>query len=195
MRKRFLATALSLAMATLCSATAAQATVYAYTFESFDTQLTMTGTMTVDGGNMITAMSGSLSGLVSQTVDTVTPNLNFPGQATSLDGRFYYDNLFVSGNPSLDLGGVLFTTQENNAGYWNLWGNGADNYSLYESVSGGYPIAETGLFTVTAGPDNGNNGLDGLGAPAADAAHGPAGMFALGALLLCAHRRRLDAKA
>lgn len=195
MRKHVLATALSLAMATLWSATAAQAAVYSYTFESFDNQLTMTGTLTVDGSNMITAMTGSLSGLVSQSVNAVTLNPNFPGQATSPDGRFYYDNLLVNGNPSLDLGGVLFTTHENNSGYWNLWATGANNYSLYESVSGSYPIAETGLFTVTATGGDGIDALNGLGAPAADAAHGPSAMFALGALLLYAHRRRLALKA
>jgi hypothetical protein len=48
----------------------------------------------------------------------------------------------------------VFSTVENTSGFWNLWGNSADNYSLWESVGGGnYPIQETGNLTVVAAPE------------------------------------------
>jgi len=75
-----------------------------------------------------------------------------PGE--SRDGQFIYDNLYYAGqNPVLDVDGLLFTTAQNPSGYWNLWGNGPDNYSLWESTSGaGYPVqATTGGVVVNVG--------------------------------------------
>jgi len=195
MRRNLILTTVSLAMATMISVSAARATVYDYSFLSFDNQLALSGTMTVDDNNVITGMTGSFAGLVTQTIDGITPNPNLGGQATSPDGMFYYDNVLVSGNPSLDTGGVLFTTAENQAGYWNLWGTGANSYDLYESVSGNYPVEESGLLTLSAAPPLASGSLDERGAPAPDAAHGGAAMFALAALLFYSRSRRAGLEA
>ena len=62
----------------------------------------------------------------------------------------------MAGNPHLDVDGVLFTTAQNPGGYWNLWGNGAGSYSLWESVpGGGYPIQESSEnLTVSPVPES-----------------------------------------
>lgn len=153
MGKLGLTFAVWMTMATVFSAAGARAEVYVFDFQSFDGQLTLTGTMTVDANDQVTAMTGAFSGSVVQTISGMAVNPFFPNQATSPDGMFYYDNLFINGNPTLDVDGVLFTTFENPGGYWNLWGNSPGNYSLYESASGGYPVAETGNLTVTAVPE------------------------------------------
>jgi hypothetical protein len=55
---------------------------------------------------------------------------------------------------TFDVNGLLFVTAENPGGYWNLWGNSAGNYSLWESVgSYNYPIEESGSLTLTATPE------------------------------------------
>jgi hypothetical protein len=132
----------------------AEAKVYNYDFTSTDSLLTAEGTFTVTG-NEISAITGVLSGLVSQVVNAVVPSTASSGYSTSPDGAFYYDNVFsITANPYLDIGGVLFTTVQNSGGYWNLWGNSPGNYSLFESVPGqGYAVQESGHLTVSAVPE------------------------------------------
>ncbi len=98
----------SMATAMLVAAAPASATVYKFTFESFDSELIATGTMTVDAAGEVTAISGTISGLVDQTIGSVTPNPNFSGPAYSPDGAFIYNNLYYTSGMAFDLYGVLF---------------------------------------------------------------------------------------
>jgi hypothetical protein len=84
----------SLATVMLLSTSSANATVYKFTFESFDSELTAAGEMTVNAADEATAISGEISGLVNETISSVTPNPNFSGPATSPDGSFVYNNLY-----------------------------------------------------------------------------------------------------
>jgi hypothetical protein len=144
----------SLVTAMLFTASAANATVYKFTFESFDSELTAAGEMTVNAADEVTAVSGAISGLVDQTISSVTPNPSFSGPAYSPDGAFIYDNLYYKSGMSFDIDGLLFTTAQNPGGYWNLWGNSPGSYSLWESAPGaGYPIQESGTLSVAAVPE------------------------------------------
>src|SRR5579863_706302 len=144
----------SMAATMLLTASAANATVYKFTFESFDSEVTAAGEMTVNAADEVTAVSGEISGLVDQTIGAVTPNPNFSAAAYSPDGAFIYDNLYSKSGMSFDLDGLLFTTVQNPGGYWNLWGNSPGNYSLYESTPGsGYSIQESGTLSVAAAPE------------------------------------------
>ncbi len=133
-------------------ATGAKAEVYNYDFTSFDSRLTAVGTFTVTG-NEVTAMTGSLGGLVTQDISGLVPNPGFPSASYSPDSLFVYDNVFLPGDPHFNSNGVLFTTAQDPGGYWNLWGNGVGNYSLYESAAGGYPVQETGSLVVAPVPE------------------------------------------
>lgn len=103
----------SVAAAMLLASAPASATVYKFTFESFDSQLTATGTMTVDAAGEVTGMTGLISGLVDQTIGSVTPNANFPGAAYSPDGSFIYNNLYYTSGMAFDIDGVLFSISGN----------------------------------------------------------------------------------
>jgi len=144
----------SVAAAMLLASAPASATVYKFTFESFDSQLTATGTMTVDAAGEVTGMTGLISGLVDQTIGSVTPNANFPGAAYSPDGSFIYNNLYYTSGMAFDIDGVLFSTSQNPGGYWNLWASSPGVYSLWESTSPyNYPIGESGSLSVAAVPE------------------------------------------
>jgi hypothetical protein len=153
MHKSLITMIAALTTAALFSFTTAQATTYKFTFQSSDAELTATGQFTVDAAEQVTNMSGVISGLVSQTISAITANPSFPSQSVSPDGLFFYDNVYYPAGMPLDLDGLLFTTAQNPGGYWNLWGNSPDNYSLYESNGGGYPIQENGTLSVAAAPE------------------------------------------
>jgi hypothetical protein len=132
----------------------ANATVYKFTFESFDSELTAAGQMTVDAGGDVTGVSGTISGLVNQAISSVAPNPSFAGPAYSPDGSFIYNNLYHASGMPFDIDGLLFVTTQNPGGYWNLWGTAPGNYSLWESVgSYNYPIQESGSLRVTTVPE------------------------------------------
>jgi PEP-CTERM motif len=143
----------SLIAALVFGASTAHAAVYKFTFESFDSTLSAAGQFTVDGTDEVTSLSGSISGLASQTIGAVAGNPSFPGAAYSADGLFIYDNLYHASGQSFDVNGLLFTTAQNPGGYWNLWGTSPGNYSLWESAAGGYPVQESGTLSVTAAPE------------------------------------------
>jgi hypothetical protein len=133
---------------------AASATVYKFTFESFDSELTAAGQMTVDTTGDVTGVSGVISGLAGQTIRAVTPNPDFSGAAYSPDGSFIYNNLYHPSGMPFDIDGLLFVTAQNPGGYWNLWGTSPGRYSLWESVSSyTYPIQESGTLNVAAAPE------------------------------------------
>lgn len=145
--------AIGLAAAGLAPA-AANASVYKFTFDSFDSELTAGGQITVNTDGEVTGVSGVISGLDDQTISAVTPNPNFSGAAYSPDGSFIYDNLYHASGMPFDVDGLLFVTAQNPGGYWNLWGTSPGNYSLWESVgSYSYPIEESGTLSVAAVPE------------------------------------------
>ena len=145
--------AVAVAAAVLAPA-AANASVYKFTFESFDSELTAGGQITVNTDGEVTGVSGVISGLADQTISAITPNPNFSGAAYSPDGSFIYDNLYHASGMPFDVDGLLFVTAQNPGGYWNLWGTSPGNYSLWESVgSYNYPIEESGNLSMTAVPE------------------------------------------
>jgi hypothetical protein len=132
----------------------ANATVYKFTFESFDSELTAAGQMTVDTSGDVTGVSGAISGLVNQSISSVAANPNFASPAYSPDGSFIYNNLYHASGMPFDIDGLLLVTAQNPGGYWNLWGTSPGNYSLWESVgSYNYPIQESGSLRVTSAPE------------------------------------------
>lgn len=153
MNKTLITRVVSLAMMTaMLPVPAANATVYSFDFDLASQGLDVSGQMTVNGLDEITAISGQITGAIDQTITGMVTDPNGAGTATSPDGQFIYDNLYYAGqNPVFDVDGLLFTTAQNPGGYWNLWGNSANNYSLYESTPGqGYPVqATTGGVVVT----------------------------------------------
>ena len=151
MKKMFLAVAVA---AAVLAPAAANASVYKFTFESFDSELTAGGQITVNTDGEVTGMSGVISGLADQTISAVTPNPNFSGAAYSPDGSFIYNNLYHASGLPFDVDGLLFVTAQNPSDYWNLWGTSPGNYSLYESAgSYNYPIEEFGSLSVAAAPE------------------------------------------
>jgi hypothetical protein len=154
----------SLATAMLLTTATANATVYKFTFESFDSDLTAAGEMTVNAADEVTGMSGGISGLVDQTISSVVANPDISSPAYSPDGAFIYNNLYYGSGMTFDVDGLLFTTAQNPGGYWNLWGNSPGNYSLWESAPGsGYPIEESGTLSMAAVPELSTWAMLGLG--------------------------------
>lgn len=154
MRESLTAMIGALATAILFSASPADATVYNFSFQSFDAELTATGEMTVNTAGQVTGISGVISGLVDQTISAVAGNPSFPGSAYSPDGSFIYDNLYYKSGMAFDVDGLLFVTAQNPGGFWNLWGNSPGNYSLWESADAyNYPIEESGNLSMTAAPE------------------------------------------
>ena len=154
MRKTFITTVVSLALARTLPVPEATATVYSFNFDLVSQNLDVSGQMTVNSQGEITAISGQITGGIDQTITGVVTDPNGASPASSPDGQFIYDNLYYAGkNPLFDVDGLLFTTAQNPSGYWNLWGNGPDNYSLWESKPGaGYPVqATTGGVVVNVG--------------------------------------------
>jgi hypothetical protein len=102
----------------------------------------------------VTAVSGVISGLTSQTISGVAANPSFPSASYSPDGSFTFNNVLHPTGNAFDVDGLLFVTAENPGGYWNLWGTSPGNYSLYESAgSYTYPIQESGTLSVAAAPE------------------------------------------
>jgi hypothetical protein len=138
--------------ASLAMAAISQARASVYDFQFTSPGATATGQLILDPTTQeVTAINGwvSLSGQPNDTITTILADPSFPSAANN--GPFIYDNIFYGGNPVLDNDGILFATAGNPGGSWNLWGNGPDNYSLYESIQNvGYAIEATGTFAVSA---------------------------------------------
>ena len=144
----------SVAAAMLLTSAPASATVYRFTFESFELGAYRDGNDDSrrrrpghgdDGLDLRPCRSDHRLG---------DPNSNFPGSAYSPDGSFIYNNLYHSSGMAFDIDGVLFSTSQNPGGYWNLWGGSPGVYSLWESASSyNYPIEESGSLGVAAVPE------------------------------------------
>jgi len=129
----------------LATGSAANATVYHFTFDS--PLESIIGQLTVDTSNkQVTNITGTLSGIVNDTINGFIATSSFPNAVSLPDGAFMYDNVFYPGQDSLvDQYGVVFTTAGNPGGYWNLWSDAPGNYLLDESnLAGDYPIAISG---------------------------------------------------
>ena len=128
----------------LATGSAANATVYHFTFDSpFESII---GQLTVDtSNNQVTNITGTLSGIVNDTINGFIATSSFPNAVSLPDGAFMYDNVFYPGQDSLvDQYGVVFTTAGNPGGYWNLWSDAPGNYLLDESnLAGDYRRSDT----------------------------------------------------
>jgi PEP-CTERM motif len=135
----------SMAAVILAPGSAANATVYHFTFNS--TSESLVGHLTVDtANNEVTNITGTLSGVVNDTINGFITNPSSPNPLSLPGDAFIYDNLFYPGQGSLmDQFGVVFTSAGNPGGYWNLWSGASGDYSLYESnFAGDYPITISG---------------------------------------------------
>ena len=99
------------------------------------------------------ATGGSLTVTGGTDVGTYTLIPGGPGITTSPFGSFLYDNLITpSANPAIDVDGLLFGTTGKEL---NVWGNRINNYSFYDSTSGGVygtQLTATGAFNFQTGP-------------------------------------------
>ena len=139
--------------AALMAVSPANAKLYKFTYDSFDSSLQASGEFNVNASGEVTQIAGGLTGLVNDTIIGMVANPNFSSPAYSPDGSFIYDNAYLSGPQSLNINGLLFKTTSG-GGYWNLWGNSPTNYSLWESVgSYNYPVQTSGTFSVVAAPE------------------------------------------
>ena len=82
---------------------------------------------------------------------TLDPPGNSPYRNGNGDDLIYDNILFSPGNPSLDDNGIVFlgTTlpvSPFNVGAFNIWGNGADNYSYFAGWSNYFTLTS---FTLT----------------------------------------------
>src|ERR1700728_3148394 len=97
----------------LATGSAANATVYNFTFDS--SSESVTGQLTVDtSDNEVINITGTLSGTVNDTINGIVADPSFPNPVSLADGSFIYDNVFYPGQDSLvDQFGVVFTTAGN----------------------------------------------------------------------------------
>ena len=172
-KRNLVAMVASMTAIILATGSAANATVYHFTFDSPSESII--GQLTVDpSDNQVTNITGTLSGLVNDTINGFIANPSFPNPVSLPGDAFIYDNVFYPGQDSLvDQYGVVFTTAGNPGGYWNIWSSAPGNYSLDESnLAGDYPIAiDGGRMDPTAVPEPSTwvmmlLGLAGLGSAA-----------------------------
>jgi Putative Ig domain len=128
-----------------------------FNFTSFDGTFTVTGqfntanALDAVGGYDVTGIAGSVVGPNGATISSLINNPNSSAESISPDGVFIYDNvLLANGSPSLDYGGVLFTS--NGLEYNIFYQNG--NYQLIETLSphGTAYSGQAGSFTISAVP-------------------------------------------
>jgi hypothetical protein len=112
--------------------------------------------VTDQGGGTWLATAGSLTVTGGSDVGTYTLIPGGPGVTTSPLGSFLYDNVITpSANPALDIDGLLFGVTGKEI---NVWGNGADNYSFYDSTAPGVygtQLTATGAFSFQTDPGGG----------------------------------------
>jgi hypothetical protein len=128
-----------------------------FNFTSFDGTFTVTGQLSTAnaldavGGYDVTGIAGSVVGSNGETISGLINNPSPSAESISPDGVFIYDNvLLANSSPSLDYGGVLFTS--NGLEYNIFYQNG--NYQLIETLSphGTAYAEQAGSFTISAIP-------------------------------------------
>ena len=154
-KRNLIAMIASMTAAIVVTWSTANATVYNFKFTS--PSETIVGQLTVDmSDDEVTNITGTLSGLVDDTINGFIANPSFPNPVSLPGDAFIYDNIFYPDQDSVvDQFGVVFTTAGNAGGYWNLWSSAPGDYSLYESnFAGDYPIAiNEGNLDPTAVPE------------------------------------------
>ena len=130
---------------------------YNFNFTSFDGSFTVSGQLTTAssldaaGGYDITGIAGSVVGPNGAAIDSLISNPSPAAESISPDGVFIYDNvLLANSSPSLDYGGILFTS--NNLEYNIFYQNG--QYQLIETLAphGTSWSEQDGTFTISAVP-------------------------------------------
>ena len=130
---------------------------YNFNFTSFDGSFTVSGQLTTAssldaaGGYDITGIAGSVVGPNGAAIDSLISNPSPAAELISPDGVFIYDNvLLANSSPSLDYGGILFTS--NNLEYNIFYQNG--QYQLIETLAphGTSWSEQDGTFTISAVP-------------------------------------------
>ena len=130
---------------------------YNFNFTSFDGSFTVSGQLTTAssldaaGGYDITGIAGSVVGPNGAPIDNLISNPSPAAESISPDGVFIYDNiLLANSSPSLDYGGILFTS--NNLEYNIFYQNG--QYQLIETLAphGTSWSEQDGTFTISAVP-------------------------------------------
>ena len=121
-----------------------------FTFTDVDSSLfnvsgTLIATDNGDGTFTVVSASGFFNSDPIQLI---------PGSGISPSGLFIFNNvLYPSGNPQLDVDGLLFIDTITGAEI-NIWGNGPyppTFYSTYTGLNGGYPLADTSsVFTLSS---------------------------------------------
>jgi hypothetical protein len=136
----------------LCTARAT--VIFQFTYTSFSNLDFASGTLdaTDNGDGSFTASSGS--GIYDGFDITLIPNPNGTAGATSPSGFFNYDNqLFPSGNPVIDNGGLLFSINTGTATELNIYFAPPDTAFLNDGKN------NAGTFTLSAIPEPGSFGL------------------------------------
>jgi PEP-CTERM motif len=144
-KRKLMAMIASMTVAIVATWSTANATVYNFMFSSQSESIV--GQLTVDmSDNEVTNITGTLSGLVNDTINGFIANSSFANPVSLPDNAFIYDNIFYPGQESVvDQYGVVFTTAGNPGGYWNLWSDAPGDYALYESnLAGDYRITING---------------------------------------------------
>jgi Putative Ig domain len=130
---------------------------YNFNFTSFDGSFTVSGQLTTAnsldtaGGYDITGIAGSVVGPNGAAINNLISNPNPAAESISPDGVFIYDNvLLANSSPTLDYGGILFTS--NNLEYNIFYQNG--QYQLIETLAphGTSWSEQDGTFTISAVP-------------------------------------------
>ncbi|TMJ14965.1 MAG: hypothetical protein E6G93_17950, partial [Alphaproteobacteria bacterium] len=128
-----------------------------FNFTSFDGSFTVTGQLSTAspldavGGYDVTGIAGSVVGPNGGVISSLINNPSPSAESISPDGVFIYDNvLLANSSPSLDYGGILFTS--NNLEYNIFYQNGG--YQLIETLSphGTAYSGQGGSFTISAIP-------------------------------------------
>src|SRR5207302_124646 len=124
-----------------------------FNFTSFDGSFTVTGQLSTAspldavGGYDVTGIAGSVVGPNGGVISSLINNPSPSAESISPDGVFIYDNvLLANSSPSLDYGGILFTS--NNLEYNIFYQNGG--YQLIETLSphGTAYSGQGGSFTI-----------------------------------------------
>ena len=132
---------------------------YIFNFTSFDGTFSVTGQLSTAnsldavGGYDITGIAGSVVGPSGASISGLVNNANPSAESISPDGVFIYDNvLLANSSPTLDYGGILFTS--NNLEYNIFYQDG--RYQLIDTLTPhGTTWAEhDGSFTISAVPAN-----------------------------------------
>jgi hypothetical protein len=128
-----------------------------FNFTSFDGTFTVSGQLSTAnsldavGGYDITGIAGSVVGPNGAAISGLINNPNPSAESTSPDGVFIYDNvLLANSSPSLDYGGILFTS--NNLEYNIFYQDGRFQLIETHAPHGTTWSEQDGTFTISAVP-------------------------------------------